>query len=67
MSSRSDARTAVPEWSQKIVTFRNALKLSQSEFAKRLGGASAMAVSRWERGIQAGSRQHLRPAWEFGW
>ena len=38
MSSRSDARTAVPEWSQKIVTFRNALKLSQSEFAKRLGG-----------------------------
>jgi hypothetical protein len=29
----------------------HALKLSQSEFAKRLG-TSAMAVSRWERGIQ---------------
>jgi DNA-binding XRE family transcriptional regulator len=45
------ARAAVPESSQKIAIFRDALKLSQSEFAKRLG-ASAMAVSRWERGIQ---------------
>ena len=36
---------------QKIATFRNVQKLSQSEFAKRLG-ASTMAVSRWERGIQ---------------
>jgi SOS-response transcriptional repressor LexA len=44
-------RIAAPEWSQKIVTFRHALKLSQSEFAKRLG-SSTMAVSRWERGIQ---------------
>jgi len=46
------ARASVPESSQKIASFRNALKLSQSEFAKRLG-SSAMAVSRWERGIQA--------------
>ena len=45
------AKAAVPEWSQKIATFRNGLKLSQSEFGKRLG-ASAMAVSRWERAIQ---------------
>ena len=45
------ARAAVPEWSQKIATFRSALKLSQSELSKRLG-TSAMAVSRWERGIQ---------------
>jgi phage repressor protein C with HTH and peptisase S24 domain/DNA-binding transcriptional regulator YiaG len=45
------ARAAVPEWSQKIATFRNVQNLSQSEFAKRLG-ASTMAVSRWERGIQ---------------
>ena len=45
------ASAAVPEWSQKIAIFRHALKLSQSEFAKRLG-ASAMAVSRWERAIQ---------------
>jgi SOS-response transcriptional repressor LexA len=45
------ARANLPEWSQKIATFRRALKLSQSEFAKRLG-SSTMAVSRWERGIQ---------------
>lgn len=45
------ARARVPEWSQKISNFRNSLKLSQSEFGKRLG-SSAMAVSRWERGIQ---------------
>jgi transcriptional regulator with XRE-family HTH domain len=40
---------AVPEWSRKISTFRKALKLSQGELGKRLR-ASAMAVSRWERG-----------------
>ena len=45
------AKTAAAESSQKIVDFRTSLKLGQSEFAKRLG-ASAMAVSRWERGIQ---------------
>lgn len=45
------ARATIPEWSQKIATFRNVQNLSQSEFAKRLG-ASTMAVSRWERGIQ---------------
>ena len=48
------AKTAAPESSQKIVDFRTSLKLGQSEFAKRLG-ASAMAVSRWERGIQESS------------
>jgi len=45
------AKAAVPESSQKIADFRTSLNVSQSEFAKRLG-ASAMAVSRWERGIQ---------------
>ena len=45
------ARAALPEWSQKIVDFRNSLKLSQSELGKQLG-ASTMAVSRWERAIQ---------------
>jgi len=44
-------RATIPEWSRKIATFRRALKLSQSEFAKRLG-SSTMAVSRWERAIQ---------------
>ena len=46
-----EARAAVPEWSQKIMNFRNSLNLSQSDLGKRLG-SSAMGVSRWERGIQ---------------
>ena len=29
------ARAALPEWSQKIVDFRNSLKLSQSELGKQ--------------------------------
>lgn len=33
------SKAATPEWVQKIATFRNALKLSQSEFAKRLGAS----------------------------
>jgi SOS-response transcriptional repressor LexA len=44
-------RAAVAESSRKIADFRTSLNLNQSEFAKRLG-ASAIAVSRWERGIQ---------------
>jgi transcriptional regulator with XRE-family HTH domain len=39
----------VPESSRKILAFRQALKLTQGELAKRLR-TSAMAVSRWERG-----------------
>jgi SOS-response transcriptional repressor LexA/DNA-binding XRE family transcriptional regulator len=40
---------AIPEWSRKILAFRQTLKLTQGELGKRLG-TSAMAVSRWERG-----------------
>ncbi len=40
---------AVPEWSRKVIDFRQALKLTQGELGKRLK-TSAMAVSRWERG-----------------
>ena len=40
---------AVPEWSRRILTFRQTLKLTQGELGKRLN-TSAMAVSRWERG-----------------
>jgi transcriptional regulator with XRE-family HTH domain len=39
----------VPEWSRKILTFRQTLKLTQGELGRRLK-TSAMAVSRWERG-----------------
>ena len=40
---------ALPEWSRKILAFRQALKLTQGGLGKRLK-ISAMAVSRWERG-----------------
>jgi len=39
----------LPEWSRKILKFRQTLKLTQGELGKRLK-TSAMAVSRWERG-----------------
>ena len=42
--------TKVPEPSRQIERFRRSLKLTQFEFAKRLG-AAPMSVSRWERGI----------------
>jgi phage repressor protein C with HTH and peptisase S24 domain len=38
-----------PEWSRKILAFRQTLKLTQAELAERLT-ATAMTVSRWERG-----------------
>ena len=41
--------TNLPDWSGKILTFRQHLKLTQGELGKRLK-TSAMAVSRWERG-----------------
>lgn len=40
---------ALPEWSRKILAFRQAMELTQGELGKRLR-TSAMAVSRWERG-----------------
>lgn len=39
----------LPEWSRKILAFRQALKVTQGELGKRLK-TSAMAISRWERG-----------------
>lgn len=47
---RPKSKANVPEWSRQIERFRRTLKLTQSDFAKRLG-AAAMSVSRWERGI----------------
>src|SRR5665213_2528167 len=46
---RRKSAVAVSDWSRKILAFRQALKLTQSELGKRLK-TSAMAVSRWERG-----------------
>src|SRR5271167_3075677 len=39
-----------PVWSLKIENLRRSRKLNQSEFGAQLG-ISAMAVSRWERGV----------------
>ncbi len=42
--------TPTAEWSIKIEEVRHSRKLSQAEFGDQLG-VSAMAVSRWERGV----------------
>ncbi len=44
------AKLARPEWAVRIEKLRDRLELSQTEFARKLD-VSAMAVSRWERGI----------------
>jgi DNA-binding XRE family transcriptional regulator len=47
---RAAVKLAKPSWATRIEKLRGRLSLSQTEFANRLG-VSAMAVSRWERGI----------------
>ncbi len=47
---RAAVKLAKPTWASRIEKLRARLNLSQTEFANRLG-VSAMAVSRWERGI----------------
>jgi len=44
------AKLARPAWAARIEHLRNSLALSQTEFARKLD-VSAMAVSRWERGV----------------
>jgi phage repressor protein C with HTH and peptisase S24 domain len=39
-----------PDWAGRITNLRESLRLNQAEFARKLR-RSAMAVSRWERGI----------------
>ena len=41
----------IGDWATRVVNLRHKLTLSQSELGRRLS-ASAMAVSRWERGVQ---------------
>ena len=43
-------KLARPEWAVRIEKLRDRLGFSQTEFAGKLD-VSAMAVSRWERGI----------------
>src|SRR5207248_4074296 len=39
------------EWASRIIALRRRMGISQSELGKQLN-SSAMAVSRWERGVQ---------------
>src|SRR5579884_4240898 len=39
-----------PDWALRIEKLRDKLKMNQTDFARRLG-VSAMAISRWERGV----------------
>lgn len=47
---RRKSEIVVPEWARKIENMRQARNLSQEGFGSRVG-VSAMAVSRWERGV----------------
>jgi transcriptional regulator with XRE-family HTH domain len=47
---RRKSEIDVPEWARKIEEMRQTRKLSQEGFGSRVG-VSAMAVSRWERGV----------------
>ena len=47
---RAAAKLAKPEWAHRIEKLRNRLGLSQTELARKLN-VSAMAISRWERGV----------------
>jgi len=48
MGNTSDPKL---EWAKRILALRQRLEISQSELGKQMN-ASAMAVSRWERGVQ---------------
>src|ERR1700677_3505884 len=47
----SNTRDAKIEWAKRIIALRRRLQMSQSELGQQMN-ASAMAVSRWERGVQ---------------
>src|SRR5579863_9118501 len=48
MSNTRDSRI---EWARRIIALRRRLQMSQSDLGQQMN-ASAMAVSRWERGVQ---------------
>jgi len=47
----SKTRDSKAEWGKRILVLRRRLQISQSELGSQMN-ASAMAVSRWERGVQ---------------
>src|SRR3979490_910106 len=51
MPRKSSKRRSTPEWAEQIEQLRHRLDLSQSRLGQQLQ-YSAMAISRWERGLQ---------------
>jgi len=51
MQRKSKKHNGIPEWAARVENLRRHLKLSQSGLGQQLQ-YSAMAISRWERGIQ---------------
>lgn len=51
MERKGKKHNSIPEWAQRVEKLRRKLKLSQSRLGQQLQ-YSAMAVSRWERGLQ---------------
>jgi len=51
MARKSSRRRAIPEWANQVEMLRRRLGLSQSRLGQELQ-YSAMAISRWERGLQ---------------
>jgi|SRR5579862_1894624 len=51
MKRNTKSRPPIPDWAARVDKLRRRLKLSQTALAQQLQ-YSAMAVSRWERGIQ---------------
>ena len=51
MARNSARRRSIPEWAEQIEKLRRRLNLSQSRLGQQLQ-YSAMAISRWERGLQ---------------
>jgi len=47
---RAAVKLARPDWATRIERLREKLGLTQTQLAQQLG-VSAMAISRWERGI----------------
>jgi DNA-binding transcriptional regulator YiaG len=57
---RAAAKLARPEWATRVEKLRERLQLTQMELA-RLLDVSAMAISRWERGInEPPAAAHIR-------
>src|ERR1700736_4892988 len=51
MPRKFSRRRSTPEWAEQIEQLRRRLNLSQSRLGQQLQ-YSAMAISRWERGLQ---------------